>query len=142
VPLLGEQELSSIRDTQAALDALQQRGLTFGYADYWTAYPIAYLSEERVIVAPSLPFFWRARTDRYPAYTYRVDGVTAGDHLFLLVDRRCTAATYLSALDDVGAIYEVEDVSRWELVWNILSTPGDEQNTIDVLRSAIAGANC
>jgi hypothetical protein len=142
VPLLGGQGLSAVRDTQSALEALQQRGLTYGYADYWTAYPLTYLSKERIIVAPGMPFFWRARTDRYPSYTHTVDGVAAPDDLFLLVDRRCTRAPYLSALDAMGATYEVEDVSRWQLIWNIHSQMGDERNTLDALRSTIAGADC
>jgi hypothetical protein len=142
VPLLTEQGLASIRDSQTALDALQERGLTQGYADYWSAYPITYLSQERIIVAPSLPFFWRARTDRYPPYTERVDGVTAPNSVFLLVDRRCTLVPYLTALDTVGATYAVDNVSRWELIWNIQPLPGTEQNTVDALRSTIATATC
>ena len=141
-PVLAAQDLSSITETNAAVDALQQRGLRYGYADYWTAYPITYLSDEQIIVAPSLPFFWRARTDRYPPYTHQVDGMDAGDHLFVLVDRRCTAAPYLSALDGVGASYRVEVVSRWQLVWNIQPRPGDERKTATALRSAIAEAEC
>jgi hypothetical protein len=142
LPLFDQQGLASIRDEQVALEALQQRNLTYGYADYWSAYPLTYLSQERRIVAPSLPFFWRARTDRYPAYTQQVDGRADLDGVFVLVDHRCTVTPYLSALDGAGASYQVDDVSRWKLVWNVRSQPGAEERTASALRAAIAAANC
>ena len=135
---LGGVHLSSIADTQAAVAALGERGLTTGYADYWTAYPVTYLSGETIVVAPSVPFLWRARTDRYPPYTQQVDSVLDPTRLFVLVDRRCSAAPHVKPLDDAGAAYKTDDVGRWLLVWDIQPPSGSELATLLAWRSAMA----
>src|SRR4029079_11535422 len=48
-------QVSSVSDTVGAVQVLERLGLHAGYSDYLTAYPITYLSGERVIVAPPLP---------------------------------------------------------------------------------------
>jgi len=35
-------------------DALEARGVRYAYADYWTAYYVAFLTEERVLVVPDI----------------------------------------------------------------------------------------
>jgi hypothetical protein len=51
---------------------LQAHGETRGYTNYWTAYPLAFLSQEALIFVPQLPyhldFRHTARDDRYPPY--------------------------------------------------------------------------
>jgi hypothetical protein len=140
--LLAAPDLGSIAETQTAIAALQVRGLTTGYADYWTSYPITYVSREQIIVAPDLPFFWRARTDRYPRYTELVDSIADPGRVFALVDRRCSEQAYLAALDAAGATYQVEEVARWRLIWNIRAQPGAEATTLAALRSAIEQSTC
>ncbi|MDY7039392.1 MAG: glycosyltransferase family 39 protein [Chloroflexota bacterium] len=55
---------------------LLERGQPYGYSNYWVAYKIAFLSDERVILAPRLPYkenlLYAEGDDRYPAYTARV----------------------------------------------------------------------
>jgi hypothetical protein len=131
-------QVSALSDTFAAVTALEQRGLRTGYADYWTAYPLTYLSGEQLIVAPSLPFFWSRRVDRYPRYTEQVDAVSDPAGLFLLVDRHCSNASYLAALDAADASYRVEMIARWVLVWDIRTPVGTESETLTGLRAAIA----
>jgi hypothetical protein len=135
---LGGVHLSSIAETQALVAALGVRGLTTGYADYWTAYPVAYLSAETIIVAPSVSFLWRARTDRYPPYTQQVDAVLDPARLFVLVDRRCSARPYVKPLEDAGAAYQADVVGRWLLVWDIQPSTGSEHATLLAWRSALA----
>ena len=136
--LMSPDQVSRVDEIHVALAALNQRGLTAGYADYWTAYPIAYLSGESVAVAPALPFVWGVPTDRYPAYTRQVDAVADPSHLFVLVDRRCASAAYLQALDGAGATYRVDDVARWLLIWDIHPPAGAERAALVSLRQAIA----
>jgi hypothetical protein len=134
---LGALHLADLDETQLALAALQQRGLDAGYADYWTAYPITYLSDERVLVAPMLPFFWRARTDRYPAFTRQVDSVADAGRLFALVDERCAIEPYLQPLTSAGAHFRVDEVARWRLVWDLKLPAGAEARTLAGWRAAI-----
>ncbi len=131
-------QVSSLSDTGAAVEALEQLGLRTGYADYWTAYPVSYVSGEQIVAAPSLPNLWTGRVDRYPSYSTRVNAVDDVSSLFLLVDRHCPAAPYLAALDATGAQYQVRTVARWLLVWDIRPRAGAESTTLSGLRSAIS----
>lgn len=49
---------------------------TRGYSTYWVAYPIAFLSDEKIILVPALPYHENLRhtirDDRYPTYGYDV----------------------------------------------------------------------
>ncbi len=59
---------------QRALTAfLLEQDLTLGYTNYWIAYPLAFLSQERLQYAPRLPYHENLRysvgDDRIPAYT-------------------------------------------------------------------------
>jgi len=130
--------LSGLDETHAALEALEQRGLTTGYADYWTAYPITYVSGEQVIAAPSLPPLYSGRLDRYPAYTAQVDAVADARRLFLLVDARCAAQAYLDSLTSEGATYRADPVARWVLIWDIQPPRGDEGGVLAAVRAAIS----
>jgi hypothetical protein len=135
---MAPEQLSKMDQTQAAVDALEQRRLTTGYADYWTAYPTTYVSSERIVVAPALPFAFSGRVDRYPAYTARVNAVAVPAELFLLVDQRCTARPYLQALEAAGATYRIDSVARWLLIWDIQAASGSESATLANLRATIA----
>ena len=41
-----------IAPKQELIAALDARGITFGYTDYWTAYYVTFLSRERIILSP------------------------------------------------------------------------------------------
>lgn len=53
-------------DYQGLANFLEDKGLTRGYADYFVAYSLVYLSNERLIYSPA---FHTASADRYPPYT-------------------------------------------------------------------------
>ena len=59
------------------MDFLRAHNGTRGYANYWVAYPIAFLSSEEIILAPHLPYKvdlrYTPRDDRYDPYGERVD---------------------------------------------------------------------
>jgi 4-amino-4-deoxy-L-arabinose transferase-like glycosyltransferase len=54
------------------IDFLHVHGGTRGYGNYWVAYPIAFLSEEEIILVPRLPYKadlrYTSRDDRYIPY--------------------------------------------------------------------------
>jgi 4-amino-4-deoxy-L-arabinose transferase-like glycosyltransferase len=56
----------------ALIDFLRAHGGTRGYANYWVAYPIAFLSSEEIILVPHLPYKadlrYTPRDDRYAPY--------------------------------------------------------------------------
>jgi hypothetical protein len=133
--VMANESLSRVDDAMAAIDALDGRGLRAGYADYWTAYPITYLSAERIIVAPSLPLAWGPSADRYPAYTQQVN---AARQPFLLVDRACAWAPYIQTLEAASATYRIDEVRRWILIWDIRPTRDAESATHAALQRVIA----
>jgi len=57
---------------------LEAQGEETGYTNYWVAYPLAFLSQEKLIFVPRLPyhedFSYTARDDRYAPYDAIVDG--------------------------------------------------------------------
>ena len=65
------------RYDQALIDFLLVEGETRGYASYWVEFPIAFLSQERLIFSARLPyhedFRYTPRDDRYPPYTQAVE---------------------------------------------------------------------
>jgi 4-amino-4-deoxy-L-arabinose transferase-like glycosyltransferase len=54
------------------IDFLRAHDGTRGYANYWVAYPIAFLSSEEIVLVPCLPYKadlrYTPRDDRYPPY--------------------------------------------------------------------------
>jgi 4-amino-4-deoxy-L-arabinose transferase-like glycosyltransferase len=56
---------------------LQAHGGTRGYANYWVAYPIAFLSQEEIVLVPRLPYKadlrYTSRDDRYAPYGKMVE---------------------------------------------------------------------
>jgi len=62
----AKRELWSPKVVAELEDFLRQHHVTGGYAEYWIAYPLDFLSEERLIFAPY------NRIDRYPQYTQEV----------------------------------------------------------------------
>ncbi len=64
------------RDLPAVMDFLVARGETRGYTNYWAAFPMAFLSGEKLIYPAALPyhldFRYTSRDDRYPPYTAAV----------------------------------------------------------------------
>jgi len=60
---------------------LNEKEITRAYADYWISYPITFISNENIIVAP-----YKSR-DRYPRYTKIVKEENAPSYIFRLYDR-------------------------------------------------------
>ena len=61
---------------QTLIEFLEQIGELKGYTNYWISYPLAFLSGERLIFAPRLPyhqdFRYTNRDNRYAPYDYEV----------------------------------------------------------------------
>ena len=65
---------------------LLAKDLKWGYADYWTAYPLMFLSGEKLVVSPALDpasIFPKSK-DSYPFYTNQVDA--RGDVFYVTND--------------------------------------------------------
>ena len=67
--LLWYEKLQPDRASMATIECLRNRGIRGGFGDYWTAYKLTFLADERIIIAPV------NGVDRYPAYTAFVRGL-------------------------------------------------------------------
>ncbi len=135
---VAQRVVARASEVQVAVEALETRGLSTGYGDYWSAYPVTYFSGEQVTVPPSLVDPWGVRFDRYPPYRQLVDSVVHPERVFVLVDDRCSPEPYLASLVRVGATSRVERVSRWHLIWDLHPPAGSEGASLAALHDAIA----
>jgi hypothetical protein len=64
-------------DTQslATIECLMRNGIRGGYAEYWTAYKLTFLAQERIVIAPT------DGIDRYPRYTEFVRSLPPGERI-------------------------------------------------------------
>jgi hypothetical protein len=60
------------RYDQELIDFLIEQGEIHGYTNYWVSYPLAFLSDERLVYVPRLPYHqdlrYTSRDDRYQPY--------------------------------------------------------------------------
>jgi hypothetical protein len=65
------------RYDSALIEFLEGEGETRGYTNYWVAYPLAFLSQEKMVFTPRLPyhldFRYTARDNRYSPYNVMVE---------------------------------------------------------------------
>jgi hypothetical protein len=116
------------------VDGLTARGLTHGYADYWTAYPVTYWSGKRIIVSPVAPMVYGGRFERYPDYTDAVHHRPTFTGLFLLLDAKCDTAIYSAHIREVGGRYRIDRLGPYTLFWDVHVPPASEQEALEVLR--------
>ncbi len=97
----------SVRDLLVALDA---RGVRFVYTDYAIAYPLVFLSHERVIASPAAG---PTNVDRYPPYTHAVAASPCPAYVF----RRGSeaSAVFLREMRRVGIGFSREALSEFDV---------------------------
>lgn len=112
-------------DYQGLARFLQANGLISGYANYTTAYPLVYLSNERLIYTPA---FNDSQYDRHAEYTARV--AQAENPTFVFADQR-SADRFRRGL---GAL----NTSSKERIWGPFRVFHDLTPQVDIerLRSA------
>jgi hypothetical protein len=125
-------------DVQTVVNRLNDRGLTHGYSDYWTAYPVTYVSGERIVLAPLAATIWGGRFDRFPDYTREVDTALPAGTPFLLLDFECSPTPYLQPLADGGATYRLDGLPGYFLLWKVQVPPPSQAEALAGWRNVIA----
>jgi hypothetical protein len=68
------------RQDNKLIEFLLANGEYYGYSNYWVSYPIAFLSQERLVFLPGLPYHqdlrYTTRDDRYAPYRELVNNST------------------------------------------------------------------
>jgi len=115
---------------------LEMQGERAGYTNYWVAYPLAFLSEERLVFVPRLPyhedFRYTARDDRYAPYDVLVGGSTRV--AYITTNHPALDAVLRSGLSAQGVTFSETDVGGFHIFYGLSErvtpemiglTPGD-----------------
>ena len=108
---------------------LEAQGETRGYSNYWVAYPTTFLSEERIILVPRLPYHadlrYTSRDDRYPPYDREVAdsrGVVYITALNPALDRKLSLG-----LDRNGITWEEHQIGDYRVYYHLSKTVRPEE---------------
>lgn len=85
---------------------LNEKEITRAYANYWISYPVTFISEESIIVAP-----YKSK-DRYPRYTEILREEKTPSYIFYLYDRKMGQLEKSGELDS-SASYKKERVGPY-----------------------------
>jgi hypothetical protein len=101
------------------IDFLLSHDETRGYTNYWVAYPIAFLSGERVIGAPRLPYHldlsYTRRDDRYPPYA---QAVAESPRAFYITTHHPSLDTLIrDGLSDLGVTFSEETIGSYHIFY-------------------------
>jgi hypothetical protein len=119
------------------VDGLTERGLTRGYADYWSAYPLTYWSGERIVVSPVAPMTYGGHFERYPEYTAEVHRQPSFDKVFLLLETQCDMHPYTAPLAGVGGRWQIDRLGPYWLMWDMWTPPDSEPAALQTWRTLI-----
>lgn len=106
------------------VEFLTAQGETTGYTTYWLAYPLAFLSEERLVYLPHLPyhsdFRYTDRDDRYPPYREAV--AESGRVAYVTARQPWLDKVIRQRLDGMGIDFEETVIGDFRVFHN-LSAP-------------------
>ncbi|HLB45536.1 MAG TPA: glycosyltransferase family 39 protein [Anaerolineales bacterium] len=97
----------NMRDMPAVMDFLLEHGETRGYSNYWVTFPMAFLSNEKLIYSAALPYHLDFRyTPRYDRYAPYREAVAASDRVAYITTRHPALDERLRAgLNALGVSY-------------------------------------
>jgi hypothetical protein len=105
------------------MNFLRKQGETRGYTNYWTAYPLAFLSSEELIFVPRLPYHldlrYTPRDDRYAPYTEIVEN---SPRVAYITTRNPLLDEYLrDAFSDLSVTWQEKVISDYRVYYNLSS---------------------
>ena len=106
---------------ESLIEFLQQHNETRGYSNYWISYPLAFLSDEKIIFAPALPYredlMFNARDNRYPPYS---DLVKDSDRVAYITARLPELDDYLRRkFEEMGITWLEEQTGDFRIFYNL-----------------------
>ena len=105
---------------QQVIDFLHQHGDQYGYATYWTAYRLTFLSHETIILSPQLPYkstLLYVDQDRYPAYTEMVN--QADRPVFVTANLPQLDSVIADRLKASGISYSQQTIGPFTIFYNL-----------------------
>jgi len=111
------------------IDFLRSRGSTCGYANYWVTYPIAFLSDEEIILTPRLPYKadlrYTSRDDRYAPYGELVEASPTA--VYVTTNHPLLDGLLREQLGDLGVSYVEAQIGDYHVFYDLSRkvSPGD-----------------
>ncbi len=114
---------------------LEAQGETVGYTNYWTAYPIAFLSQEQVILIPRLPYHldlrYTSRDDRYAPYDKKV---AQSQHLVYVTTRNPVLDNRLRNAFTINHIqWQEKQIGDYQLFYGLSKAIRPEQMDLGLI---------
>ncbi|MGW8251788.1 MAG: hypothetical protein ACWGO1_14175, partial [Anaerolineales bacterium] len=102
---------------------LHSHGEMRGYTNYWVAYPLAFISQEKLIFTPELPyhqdFRYTARDNRYPAY---IDQVEQSDRTAYITTHHPELDDYLRLqFERLGVTWSETQIGDYQVFYQLSS---------------------
>ncbi len=108
-------------DMPDLIEFLSEKEITSGYSNYWVAYPLAFLSAEKLIFTPTLPYHldmrYTARDNRYPAY----DAIVAQNPAPALITTRneLLDRRLIEQFETLGVTWKTEVIGDFHVYYNL-----------------------
>ena len=100
---------------------LRAKGETRGYATYWIAYPLAFLSDEEIILVPRLPYKadlrYTSRDDRYEPYGEIVEA--SSRVAYVTSDQPALNERLRQAFCDLGVDFREREISSYHVFYDL-----------------------
>ena len=111
------------------LNFLDQAGEHFGYSNYWVAYPLAFLSYERTIFIPRLPYHpdlrYTTRDDRYQPYDQLVEN---SRKVAYITTRNPALDVWLrNGFSEVGVTWSEKTIGDYQVFYHLSRAVRPEQ---------------
>jgi hypothetical protein len=103
------------------MDFLRAHGETRGYTNYWIAYPLAFLSDEEIILVPRLPYKadlrYTSRDDRYAPYGDIVDASPTA--VYVTSHHPALNARLREQFADLGVSFREKRISSYHIFYGL-----------------------
>lgn len=106
---------------QQLISFLDGIGVERGYSNYWVAYRFAFLTHERILLSPQLPYklnmSYTYRDDRYPLYTELVG--QADRVVYITSNHPQLDAALSERLEQHAVTYQVREIGPYTVFYNL-----------------------
>jgi 4-amino-4-deoxy-L-arabinose transferase-like glycosyltransferase len=117
------------RYNQALIQFLEMHDEKYGYTNYWVSYPLAFLSEEKLVFTPRLPyhadFRYTQRDDRYIPYDQLVE---KADRAAYITTNHPALEQYLrDAFSGMNVAWQEADIGDYHIFYDLSQKVTPEQ---------------
>lgn len=93
----------------------------YGFSNYWVSYPLAFLSDEKIISIPELPYHqdlrYTSRDNRIEEYNEKISN--ADRFFYITTKNRVLDNTLVSALEEKKINYEYKELGDFKIYYSL-----------------------